>query len=83
MEHGLYVSLHFAETIYIPVFTKYQSRIHQNGEVGTVIATLWVRERPFRDCLINVPESTAIGGGFGTQIKIGCSCNTWLKYSKI
>lgn len=73
------MSLRFAETIYMLVFTKYPSRIHQNGEVGTVIATLWVRKWRFRNCLINVPESTAIGGGVGTQIRIGCSRNTWLK----
>lgn len=70
---GLCVRAHFAKTMYIPVFTKHQSRIHQNGEVGTVIATLWARKWRFRDCLINVPESTAIGGGVGTQIRIGCS----------
>lgn len=71
--------LHFAETMYIPVCTKHQRRSHQNGELGTVIATLWARKWHFRDCLINVPESTAIGGGVGTQIRIGRSRNRQLK----
>lgn len=59
--------------IYITVFTKYQSRINLNAEVGTVIASSQVRKWRSRGCLINVPKSIAVSGGVGTPISVGCS----------
>lgn len=73
---NIYVNLHFAEAIfYVTVSTKHQSMINQNAEVGTVTAILQVRKQSFRDCLIHLPKITAINGGVGTQIRIGCSLN--------